>query len=264
MNSNLKKIAHVISLKGFTSRRKAEKLINEGKVFVNDTKVESCAIRISEDDSIKINGVHLEKAEFEFYILYKPIMYICSHNGQNKFKTIFDYVKRKNLPYLTFIGRLDYMSEGLIFLTNNSTLVDKFSKLYKRVYELRVNKVPQSFIEDIKNPIVDFMNLKPIKLLKNEIFMQKVGRVDKDINKNNTVNEHKSNNCFIRKENVITLELSEGKNREIRKLCEKHGMTIFMLKRISYGPFSLADLGRNSIKKISKDSFLKKVPSCDI
>ena len=136
------RIAKYIANAGYCSRRDAEKLIYKKKVFVNNKLCEAPYINVTEKDKITISGkiIKLEK-KISLWKLYKPTNIICTNKDPKKRKTIFDIIP-KNFPRLISIGRLDYLSEGLILLTNNGDFARKLelpSSNIPRVYRVCVN-----------------------------------------------------------------------------------------------------------------------------
>ncbi len=206
----MRKIAHVISLRGFCSRRFAEKLVLNEKVRVNGLLISNVAEKIDENSNIEINDFTLKVPQTRLWTINKPVKVLSSHKSQKEFKTIFDYLP--DLPYTTYIGRLDYMSEGLMLLTNNPKLVNLMQK-FERVYEVIIHEKPnKEFFKFCNNPIIDNIKYMPIicdKLYKYEKFWK------------------------------LRLRLFEGKNREIRNICKYFQLKIIRLIRISYGPFNV-------------------------
>ncbi|QEK38594.1 pseudouridine synthase [Candidatus Cytomitobacter primus] len=224
----MKKIAHVISSSGFCSRRKAEQLILDGRVYIDGEKVETCAIRVDDNADIYIDNKKLIKSDMRLFLFHKPVMYLASHKSQNGYNSIFDLINIEE--YLTFIGRLDYMSEGLMVLTNVPSLVSKFSSSkYNRIYEVLVDRVMESFIRELENPELDGYKLLPIRLLGVEVL----------------------DRCY-----KIVLELHEGKNREIRRICDKHEMTVLRLKKIQHGPFQLENLKLGELQEVNLQDYI--------
>ncbi|QEK37928.1 rRNA pseudouridine synthase [Candidatus Cytomitobacter indipagum] len=221
-NDDKKKIGHAISSMGFCSRREAERLVQYGRVCVNGIRINECAERVSNSDEITVDGRQIKKSS-KVFIFHKPIKYLTTHNPQDGYETIFDIINIRE--HLTFLGRLDYMSEGLVVLTNVPSLVKIFSSSnYKRVYDIYVNHIDRSFASEIRNPCLDGQELMRI----------------------NMTNQTKLVGCY-----KIRLELREGKNREIRRICEKCNMTIFKLKKVQHGPFKLGNLSPGEIQEIN-------------
>ena len=119
------RIAKYISNAGYCSRRDAEKLILNGKVYINNVLCEKPNINIKLNDEIIIEKqlIKLEN-NIRLWKFYKPSKTICTNKDPQKRKTIFDILP-KNLPRVISIGRLDFMSEGLLLLTNNGDFARK-------------------------------------------------------------------------------------------------------------------------------------------
>ncbi len=227
----MKKIAHEISSRGFCSRRDAEKIVLQRRVKVDGLTVLSCAERVDADSSIIIDGKSINAVSPKIFLLHKPVKYLTSHKSQKGYKTVFDLIKFDE--HLTYIGRLDYMSEGLVILTNTPSLVSKLSESnFKRRYEVQVDRIEDSFVEELENPVLFDCDLLPIKL----------------------ISAYRIEDGF-----QMTLELSEGKNREIRRLCDKHYMSVLQLKKIQHGPFKLLNLRPKCIREVDWDGDLESL-----
>ena len=198
------------------SRRAAERLIESERVRVNGV-IGRCAMRCSASDSVTIDDTPLKQERVKLYMLNKPPMYLVTHRKTDEKKTIFDLID-KQLGHLTFCGRLDYLSQGLLLLTNSPDLAHKFTTSdMKRVYKVKVDKIDPSLPFFCKNLILDGVRLKPIE--------------------------------FSNQDNELTLGLFEGKNREIRRIIKAFNMKVFSLKRTSYGPFN-CNIPTGKIKEI--------------
>ena len=224
----MKKLAHHISSNNFCSRRNAEELIKSGKVFVNGEQIINVAIRVEENDKIEIDGVLLKKLEQpKVWLYYKPVHVVTTHSQEDGKRTVFDMV-RERLGYVLSVGRLDYMSEGLLLLTNSNEIAhDLMNNNYKRVYKVLVDYVPEN-----------------IKYLEEDFSLNGIHYKAWKI-----VNVHN---------NWITLELYEGKNREIRRVLDGFGTTVYRLIRVQYGPYKVEggpnDLFEADISKIKLPS----------
>ena len=133
------RIAKYIANAGVCSRREAEKLIEREKVFINDICCEHPSTKVSLEDKIVVNKkvIQLDR-EIRLWKMYKPPKIICTNHDPQKRKTIFNLIP-KNFPRLISIGRLDYMSEGLILFTNNGDFARKYelpSSNILRVYRV--------------------------------------------------------------------------------------------------------------------------------
>ena len=150
------RIAKYIANSGHCSRRDAEKLIIKQKVFLNNKVCLKPNINVSQNDKIIIDGkiLTLDK-KIKLWKFYKPVKSICTNKDPQKRKTIFEIIS-KNMPRLISIGRLDFMSEGLMLLTNNGDFARKLelpSSNILRVYRICISSALRAssniFISDI-------------------------------------------------------------------------------------------------------------------
>ena len=226
------RIAKYIANSGLCSRRDAEKLIIKKLVYINDSLCEHPSKTVSKDDKIVVNNKTIKyENKLRLWKIYKPIKVICTNKDPQNRKTIFDIIP-KNLPRMISIGRLDFMSEGLILFTNFARKYELPSSEILRVYRICINgKVNQ---EDI------------IK-----------------INKGITINniEYKKVAAKIEKFNQpytwLIFKLREGKNREIRNICIYFSWNIVKLIRIQYGSIKLSKQKSGEIIEI--DNFESQI-----
>ena len=190
---------------GYCSRRAADKLIEAGRVTLNNAPV-VMGSKISPGDLIKVDGKPIENtAEKPVYIAFhKPIGIVCTTDTRVEKNNIIDYI---NYPSRIFpIGRLDKMSEGLILLTNDGDIVNKILRArnhHEKEYIVTVNKpVTASFIQKMGQgvPILDTVTKK----------------------------------CEVQQihKNSFRIVLTQGLNRQIRRMCEYLGYRVTKLKRI--------------------------------
>ena len=208
------RIAKFISNAGICSRRNAEKLILEGKVIINNKICDKPNINVNLNDKILVNNkiISINKS-IRVWKMYKPIKTICSNNDPQKRKTVFDLMP-SNLPRLISIGRLDFMSEGLLLFTNNGDIARKFelpSSNLLRVYRVCLNGI---------------INKKKINKIKIEI------------------EKSTSNGTWG------LFKLLEGKNREIRNICRYFKWKISRLIRVQYGNIKLSKLKPGNLVEI--------------
>ena len=225
---NKMRIAKYIANAGFCSRREAEKLIENKVVKINNILCIHPSNTVNSNDKVTIGGKIIKIINtIRVWKIYKPIKFICSTKDEQNRKKIFELVP-KNLPRMISIGRLDFMSEGLLLLTNNgdySRNLELPNKGYERIYRvcLRGN-VEKKDIENIN---------KGIKI--NNVIYERIKiKIDKS-NKNFT---------------WLIAKLKEGKNREIRNICNYFSWKIVKLIRIQYGPYKLGNLKEGQIEEI--------------
>ena len=223
------RIAKYIANAGYCSRRDAEKLIEDRLVKINDQLCVHPSDTVTANDKITVGKKIIKlNRTIKLWKIYKPIKYICSTKDEHNRKKIFDLIP-KNLPRTISIGRLDFMSEGLLLLTNNGDFARKLelpAKGYERIYRVCIRgQIDVKNLEQINNGIkIDGIFYKKIKI-----------KIDKS-NKNFT---------------WLIAKLKEGKNREIRNICKHLSWHIVKLIRIQYGPYKLGQLKEGQIEEIN-------------
>ena len=204
MEENLKRLNKFIGETGYCSRREADKLIEEGRVTINGI-VPEMGTKVSPDDEVRIDGkLIVEKNEKSIYLAFnKPVGIECTTNLDVR-DNIVDYI---NYPKRIFpIGRLDKASEGLIFMTNDGDIVNKILRArnnHEKEYTVTVNRpITDRFIERMGNgvPILETVTRK----------------------------------CKVEQISKYTFKiiLTQGLNRQIRRMCEYLGYEVTALKRI--------------------------------
>lgn len=224
------RIAKIIAHAGVCSRRDAEKLILEGEVTLNGSLVTTPATLVSTEDQIRVKGTPLPKAEsVRLWRYYKPVGLVVSHRDEKNRPTIFDSLP-SDLPRVISVGRLDLNSEGLILLTTNGALSRQLelpSTGWKRRYRVRIHGTPTpEELASLKDGItVEGMNYGSIEA---------------------QLDRQQGQNAWL------TMTLTEGKNREIRKIMDHFGWAVSRLIRLSYGPFQLGQLNPGDIVEVPK------------
>ena len=224
------RIAKFIASTQICSRREAEKLIINGDVTVNGEKVIHPLFFVTNKDLINVKGKLLKKqSKIRLFIYNKSINLITSHKDPEGRPTVFDKIPKK-LGRLISIGRRDFNTEGLLLLTNNGDL--------KRYLELPSNNIKRSYKVKV---IGDIDNLK-IEEIRKGISINKVHYAPIKLK---IISKTKNTTW-------IELQLTEGKNREIRKIIQYYNLKISRLIRISYGQFYLNDLKKNEVIEVNK------------
>jgi len=227
-----------ISRSGFASRTDAKELILNNRVVVNNRTISDLTYRVSESDSISINGIPINLIDkVRLFLYHKPKGCIVTHDDPHDRKTIFSLLP-KNLPRLISVGRLDFNSDGLILLTNYGPLARYYElpqNNIKRVYELKLfGKWNDAYLDYLKKGIkVDGFQYQPIEA-----------------------------RILSRKNNQMRIQCSlhEGKNRELRKIFTSLGLLVPKLTRVAYGSFFLSSMAQGQIiecKKFVVDKILK-------
>jgi 23S rRNA pseudouridine2605 synthase len=224
------RIAKVIARSGVCSRRDAEKLIEQGKVFVNGKRIDSPALNVSDEDTIAVNGKNLpEREKARLWLYYKPVGLVTSHRDDKDRPTVFAAVS-KELPRVISVGRLDLNTEGLLLLTNDGGLARHMelpSTGWRRRYRTRIYGAltPEAIAKLKKGVTVDGVKYGSVEVVPEEA--DKEGR------------------------NIWAMvSLTEGKNREIRKVFDHIDCKVSRLIRVSYGPFQLGNLKPGELREV--------------
>jgi len=198
------RINKYLSEVGYCSRRAADKLIDQGRVTING-KVPEMGTKIVTGDEVRVDGelVATPKEDFVYLAFHKPVGIVCTTDTRVEKDNIIEYI---NYPKRIFpIGRLDKPSEGLIFMTNDGDIVNKILRArnnHEKEYEVTVDKpITPSFIQQMSNgvPILDTVTRKC-----------KVERVSRF---------------------KFKIILTQGLNRQIRRMCEYLNYDVVRLKR---------------------------------
>jgi 23S rRNA pseudouridine2605 synthase len=224
------RIAKVIARAGVCSRREAEQLIADGHVTLNHKILKTAAINVTEADQIRINGKLLPQAEdSKLWRYHKPDGLVVSHKDPQGRPSVFDKL-RQQLPRVMSIGRLDINTEGLLLLTNDGEierLLELPSSGWIRRYRVRAyGKMDDAGLERLKGGV--------------EIEGVRYGPVEAK------VETSQGDNVWM------TVSIREGKNREVKKICDYLGLQVNRLIRTNFGPFQLGDLKRGGIEEIPR------------
>ncbi len=224
------RIAKLISKAGAYSRRDAEKLIFEGKVELNGRTIDTPATFANQRDKISIDGKKIKPFEItRIWLLNKPKGYITTSKDPQKRREVFDLLPSK-IDHLIAIGRLDLNTEGLLLFTNNGDL--------SRYMEHPKNKI----IRKYKIKVRGMINKEKIGEINNEMIIDGV--------KYNIITaeliSHSQSNSWL------TIEIAEGKNREVRKIFEYLNIQISRLIRIKFGPFELGQIKKGEFIELNK------------
>ena len=231
------RLAKKIARAGLCSRREAERWIRASRIRVDGKLIISPAITVNEQNIIEVDGKPLPKIQqTRLWRYHKPAGLLTTHCDPEGRPTVFE-----NLPldmgHVISVGRLDLNSEGLLLLTNDGELARRLelpSLNWERKYRVRVRgKVNEVKLKSLKNGVT----ISGIKYRSIEAKLDSETRT----------------NAWL------TLTLTEGKNREIRKVMEHIDLNVNRLIRISFGPFRLAQLGRNQINEIPAKILRNKI-----
>ena len=200
---------------GICSRRKADELIQSGRIKVNGEVVKDLGVKVSLEDKVELDGKTISKEEKKVYLmLNKPVGYVTTVSDEKGRKNVLDLIYEDVRVYP--IGRLDMYTEGLLLLTNDGDFANKLMhpkfEIDKRYIVTTDTKVTRKMLETLRNGvnIGDYVTREA-----------KVEKIDED---------------------NISITIHEGKNRQVRRMCEAVGIKVLKLKRTNYGPLSLGEL----------------------
>lgn len=226
----MERLQKIIANSGFTSRRKAEELIKNGKVKVNGKIVKELGTKVSYDDNIIVDGILLKKEENkEYYLLNKPRGVISSVSDDKDRKTVVDLIETDTRIYP--IGRLDYDTTGLILLTNDGELTNILSHPRNNIEKTYIAKIEgilsKENIDSLKKGVmIEGKKCKPVRF--------KVRK--KDIEKNTS---------------MVEITIVEGRNHIVKKLFHELKHEVIKLKRESYAFLTLDNLKSGEYRELS-------------
>lgn len=226
------RIAKRLARAGLCSRRDAERWIAEGRVAVDGHRLESPAVLVTEASRITVDGKPIpEKPPTRLWRYHKPRGLVTTAKDPQGRPTVFAALP-PGLPRVISVGRLDFNSEGLLLLTNDGELARHLelpATGWTRRYRVRVHGLvdPGKLARLGEGITVDGVAYGPVKA---------------------ALDRQKGENAWL------TMALKEGKNREVRRLCEHFGWRVGRLIRIAYGPFQLGELAPGAVDEVPRKS----------
>ena len=208
----MERLQKIIAESGYTSRRKSEELIKQGKVFVNGVKVTELGTKASFGDIITVNGVTLQKSDYVYFLLNKPRGIISSAKDEKDRKTVVDLIETDKRIYP--IGRLDYDTTGLIILTNDGELTNLLTH--------PKNKVPKKYVAKLNR----YMEIEDLKNLEKGVEVE--GRVC------TPTRVKLKKNDLIKNYAIVEITIIEGRNHIIKRVFENLGYLVDKLTRTEY------------------------------
>ncbi|OEL02329.1 pseudouridine synthase [Staphylococcus casei] len=221
MNKDLERLQKRIANSGYTSRRKAETLISEGKVKVNGAVVTELGTKVKPSDNIDVEGIRLEQEDKIYILFYKPSQVITSVSDDKGRKVVTDYFKQIKTRIYP-VGRLDYDTSGLLLLTNDG----EFTNLMTHPRY----KIKKKYIVKLKG----YLMREEVKALEHGIDLED-GKTQPALVK--VKNQDKDRNTTL-----VEITITEGRNRQVRRMFEHFGHEVTKLQRIEFGPLDLKGL----------------------
>ena len=238
----MERLQKVMAQCGIASRRKCEEIITAGRVKVNGVVINTLGTKVSKKDVIEVDGKELLKQELVYYVLNKPTGYLTTVSDELGRRTVMDLLEKQTIEQERIypVGRLDYDTSGVLLLTNDGTLSYKLTRSEKeveKIYQARLDGIiTQEAVERLlKGVLIDGKMTKKSKV--------------------EVVSFDRKN-----KSTLIKIAITEGRNRQVRKMCETVGFPVKKLKRISFGGITLDGLAVGEYRKL-KPHEIKKLYS---
>ncbi len=231
VDDNKERLQKTMASCGVASRRKCEEYILNGRVKVNGVVVTELGTKVSKKDKIEFDGKELIKEQLVYYVLYKPTGYLTSVSDPMGRRTVMDLIDSETKKTRIFpIGRLDYDTSGVLLLTNDGDLsyrLTRSAKEIEKIYQVRVNGIiNQTAVTSLMKGVM--IDGKMTKRAQVEVM---------DIDK-------------VNKSSLIKITITEGRNRQVRKMCEAVGFEVKKLKRISFGGVTLEGLSVGEYRQL--------------
>ncbi|MDE6273930.1 MAG: rRNA pseudouridine synthase [Clostridiales bacterium] len=225
------RINKFLAEQGVASRRGSDKLIEEGRVTVNGRRAKA-GDDITASDVVEVDGRTLShKVKYEYYLLNKPKGYVCTVSDDKGRKTVMDLLPANTVRVFP-VGRLDYDTEGMLILTNDGELAYRLTQ--------PKNEITKTYLVRVEGTVTDVQ----LNRIRAGVEIEK-GVVTKKCK----LNVIETNKSYTK----MHIALTEGKNREIRRMFEVVGKNVDFLKRIKIGELTLTGLDRGAVRKLSQE-----------
>ena len=214
---------------GVASRRKSEELILAGRIAVNGKIADELGVKVSAADKITLDGKPLKQEKKVYIMLHKPESVITTAHDPQGRPTVFDYVSAG--VRLFAVGRLDFETSGLLFLSNDgewaNRLMHPSSKVKKTYIAVLHGNVTQEKLQKFRRGIkIEGQMTAPAEI------------------------------CILRERNqstTVKITIREGRNRQVRKMCDAIGCPVTKLKRVAIGNVELGDLPVGEWRRLKKE-----------
>jgi 23S rRNA pseudouridine2605 synthase len=229
------RIAKLLARAGIASRRDIERMIAEGRIALNGEKLTTPATLLENLQGVTVDGKPVKPpAAARLFLFYKPAGALTAARDPKGRPTIYDKLP-PGLPRLMPVGRLDYMTEGLLLLTNDGELKRQLelpkTGVVRRYRARAFGDVTQDQLEDLSEGVT--------------IEGVRYGSIDANLERRT------GRNCWIE------MALTEGKNREVRRVLAYLGLQVSRLIRISYGPFTVEGMQPGDVGEIQREALFR-------
>jgi len=220
-----------MALCGLCSRRRADDYIRDGLVRLNGKVVTDFSLLVDlNKDKIEVDGQSLSRQDFEYIVMHKPRRVVVTTQDERGRTCVLDLLPQ-DLRHLKPVGRLDADSEGLLLITNDGSLA--------KLLTHPSHEVPKLYVVTVEGRISD----QHLEVLGSGV----------------QLSEGKTKPCYVRKisanaaTSVFEIELCEGRNRQIRRMCAKVGYSVIRLVRVAIGGLQLRELAPGKWRHLSDE-----------
>ena len=225
----MERIQKIVANRGYCSRRKAEELLQKGKIKVNGQTIYELGTLVNENDVIEVEGNVLGREEKEYILLYKPRGVVTTTSDDKHRKTVLDIVKSKKRIYP--VGRLDYDTSGLLLLTNDGELTNKLIHPKSEIEKTYVAKVKGLVNKEALKQLCNGVDIDGYKTAKAKARLKKY---DKKTNYS-----------------IVELTIHEGKNHQVKRMFEALGFEVVKLKRETFSFLNLSGLTSGEYRNLT-------------
>lgn len=226
----MERLQKVIANLGYTSRRKAEELIINGKVKVNGEVITELGTKVKVSDTIEVDNTILDNNKnYEYYLLYKPREVISSVTDEHNRKTVVDLIDTSERIYP--VGRLDYDTTGAIILTNDGELANKLMH--------PSSQIEKKYIAKVSGLVTGY----EIKQLRSGVYIdgKKTAKAKVKLKKYDKKND----------KSLVELTIHEGRNHQVKKMFESIHHDVLKLKRETYANLALTNLKPGEYRRLT-------------
>lgn len=225
----MERLQKLIAESGYTSRRKAEELIKEGKVKVNGKVITELGTKVDSKDEIEINNTILTKETKEYYLINKPRGFITSTSDDKDRRVVTELIPTESRIYP--VGRLDYDTTGALLLTNDGEFANIMIQPKNKIEKVYLAKLEGIIKGEQINKLKDGVILDHVKVVPSRVKLKKVN------NESNT--------------SMVEITIHEGKNHQVKRMFESVGFHVEKLTRIRIGIFSIENLKSGEYRKLT-------------
>lgn len=225
----MERLQKVIASSGICSRRKAEELIKNGNVKVDNQVVTEMGFKVTNKNKIEVNGVKLEQEEKEYYILNKPRGVVCTASDDRGRKTVVDFIETDKRIYP--VGRLDYDTTGLLLLTNDGEFANNMMHPKNEIDKVYIAKVKGIAKAEHVIPMQNGVVIDGKKTAKAKV---KVRKTD-----------------FKTNTSMVEVIIHEGHNHQVKKMFASVGLEVIKLKRERVAFLTLKGIASGEYRKLN-------------